>query len=435
MAISPAAASAQGGPPPSAFTRWLETAPRLVFVLYGGLMAFGAYFAMYAFRKPFTAADFGDVAGFVVDYKIALVIAQVFGYALSKLMGIKFVSELPARRRAVAIIILVSLAELALVGFGFVRPPYNIIFLFLNGLPLGMIWGLVFGFLEGRRTSEILGSILCASFIVSSGLVKSVGKWLLLQHYASEFTMPMLTGLIFAPVLCLCVLGLTQLPPPDAADIASRVERAPMNGAARKALFSTYAPGLVALVALYVMLTALRDFRDNFAAEIWTAVGLGDMAEIFSETELPIGLLVLVLMAGLAFFKSNRSAILANLLLIGSGLCVTAVSSLLFQQGMINPVIWMTLVGAGLYMAYTPFNGLIFDRLVAATGRIGTAGFLIYVADSSGYLGSVALLLFKNLSGLALPWVEFMTVAGLVTGGLGLLILAYAARYFYKRFS
>ena len=59
------------------------------------------------------------------------------------------------------------------------KAPYNIGLMFLNGLPLGMIWGLIFGFLEGRRTTEFLGSILCASFIVSSGVVKAVGAWLL----------------------------------------------------------------------------------------------------------------------------------------------------------------------------------------------------------------------------------------------------------------
>ena len=46
--------------------------------------------------------------------------------------------------------------------------------MFLNGLCLGMIWGLVFSYMEGRRSSEILGAVLCASFIVSSGAVKSV---------------------------------------------------------------------------------------------------------------------------------------------------------------------------------------------------------------------------------------------------------------------
>ena len=50
--------------------------------------------------------------------------------------------------------------------------------MFINGLPLGMVFGLVMAYLEGRRQTEMLAAVLCASFIVSSGFVKSVGKWL-----------------------------------------------------------------------------------------------------------------------------------------------------------------------------------------------------------------------------------------------------------------
>src|ERR1019366_1842640 len=70
---------------------WLSRAPAPVFALYGGSMAFGAYFAMYAFRKPFTVASYADAAPFLVNYKIALVIVQVFGYALSKIVGVKVI--------------------------------------------------------------------------------------------------------------------------------------------------------------------------------------------------------------------------------------------------------------------------------------------------------------------------------------------------------
>ena len=73
--------------------------------------------------------------------------------------------------------------------------------MFLNGLPLGMIWGLVFGFMEGRRTSEVLGAVLCASFIVSSGAVKSVGKLLLAHWHVSPFWMPAAVG---ARCFCRC---------------------------------------------------------------------------------------------------------------------------------------------------------------------------------------------------------------------------------------
>jgi len=135
----------------SGFSAWLDRHPG-VLAVFGGVMAFGVYFSMYAFRKPFTAAGFDDVGGIGIDYKVALVIAQVFGYALSKIIGIKFVSELPGRYRSIALVVLILIAEGALCAFAVVPAPYNIALMFLNGLPLGLIWGLVFGFLEGRRT-------------------------------------------------------------------------------------------------------------------------------------------------------------------------------------------------------------------------------------------------------------------------------------------
>ena len=41
------------------------------------------------------------------------------------------------------------------------------------------------------------------------------------------------------------------------------------------------------LVLSYVLLTALRDFRDNFAAEIWAAMGFGEASDVFTASELP----------------------------------------------------------------------------------------------------------------------------------------------------
>ncbi|MFN3229933.1 MAG: DUF5690 family protein [Asticcacaulis sp.] len=421
--------------PQGLITRWLAKAPMWVFTLYAGAMAFGAYFAMYAYRKPFSAASYGTVPGwdFVLDFKIALVIAQVFGYALSKIIGVKVISELPAHRRALAILVLIGVAELALLGFALTPAPWNVGFLFLNGLPLGLIWGLVFGFIEGRRVSEVVGAILCASFIVSSGVVKSVGKWVMLQGWASEVWMPVLTGLLFVPLLLLTVWGLAQLPPPSAADEAARVKRAPMDGKARAALFFRFAPGLLALIGVYVLLTAFRDFRDNFAAEIWTELGYGDAAEIFTWSEIPVAIVVLGALAFLARFKDNGRALLANMAFVAVGAAILGGATLAWQAGLINPVVWMILLGAGLYLAYTPFNGLLFDRLIAATGTVGTAGFLIYVADASGYVGAVALMLVKNFVDLNLDWVAFLSWAAYGTSAVGLVFTLLAGGYFAAR--
>ena len=110
-------------------------------MLWGATAAFCAYACMYAFRRGITAATFDGMVFWGINYKIWLITLQVFGYALSKLIGIKVVSEMKPAQRAIYLLSFVGFAELALLGFALVPAPYNIPFLFLNGLPLGMVYG------------------------------------------------------------------------------------------------------------------------------------------------------------------------------------------------------------------------------------------------------------------------------------------------------
>ena len=103
--------------------------------------AFGTYFCMYGFRKPYTAATYADAEFFGINYKILLIIAQTLGYVIAKWVGIKFVSEIKREQRVKAILFLIGFAELMLLMFGIVPRPWNIICLLLNGLPLrGDLW-------------------------------------------------------------------------------------------------------------------------------------------------------------------------------------------------------------------------------------------------------------------------------------------------------
>jgi hypothetical protein len=400
--------------------------PRPFFAAYAGLMAFGTYFAMYAFRKPFAVAQFSGLTAFGIDYKVALVIAQVIGYAAAKLIGVRVIAEWPPRRRILGIAGQVALAEIALVLFALIPAPWNVGCLLLDGLALGMVWGMVFGFVEGRRQSDVIGAMLCASFILASGTVKAAGAFLLFNHYANEWWMPALTGLMFAPLLVVCLAGLSVLPPPDPTDVAERVERVPMGRAARAAMLRRFGPSLAAMVAIYVMLTALRDFRDNFAAEVWTELGFGGQADVFALTEIPVSVIVLGLLAAVTLVRDNRAALQANLALVGAGLALAGLSSAAFSFHALGPIAWMITLGTGLYLAYTPFNGMLFDRMIAAGGEAGTCGFLIYVADAGGYLGSVALLLARTFVGFHIDWAQFLVRTSGVTALAGLALLAFA---------
>ena len=76
-----------------------------------------------------------------------------------------------------------------------------------------MVCGLVLAFLEGRRQTEALSAALCASFVVFSGAVKSVGRWLFVQVGLDEHRMRMVVGLVFVGPLLACVALLAHTPP------------------------------------------------------------------------------------------------------------------------------------------------------------------------------------------------------------------------------
>ncbi len=413
-------------------TAWLERASPGAFSAYAIVASFSAYFCMYAFRRPFAVGTYaGESLAFGLDPKTSYLVAQVLGYAAAKFLGIKVVSELRADQRAVALVATIGCAELALVLFGFAPPALAPFALALNGLSLGMVWGMVFGFLEGRRTSDLLGAALCASFIVASGFVKTIGKQLLDEGVAERW-MPAATGALFAPAMLLSIYLLSCIPPPSLADEHARTRRAPMTRADRVAFFRRFAPGLVPLIAAYVLLTALRDFRDSFARELWDALGFAGQPSVLTTTELPVAFGSLLAVAGISLVVGNRQALLAIQGLLFAGAALVLGAPLLHRAGMLGPVPWMITVGLGLYLGYVPFNCVLFDRLVAATGSVATAGFLIYVADAFGYLGSVSLLVWKSVGHPNVAWVPFLEGFGIMSSLVVTALYVVSAAYFAR---
>ena len=167
------------------------------------------------------------------NYKILLIISQLIGYTISKYLGIKIISELNHKSRTITLIGLMASAWIMLLLFALVPYPYNFPFMFLNGLPLGMIWGVVFSYIEGRRYTELLGAVMASSFILSSGVVKACGRFLIDNFHVNEMWMPFIVGFAFIPLLFLGIYMLHKLPPPDKKDIELRTERIPMNGKQR----------------------------------------------------------------------------------------------------------------------------------------------------------------------------------------------------------
>jgi len=418
----------------SRITRWLEQTNGVWFSIYAAGSAFCLYTCVYSFRKTFSVATFQGMEFWNVSYKSWLVIFQVIGYALSKFIGIKVISELKAASRSNGILLMVSIAVASWVLFAFISPPYNIIFLFTNGLSLGMVWGMVFGYLEGRRFTEVLGAGLSISFIFSAGLCKSVGGFIIRDWGVSELWMPFIASMLFTIPLLIFIFLLNQLPPPSLIDEQLRTRRQPMNKEERNKFIATFLPGIILFVLAYMLMTVFRDLRDNYSAEVWKSLGLGNSPEIFTATEIPVSIIVLVVMGSLIIIKNNQTALMINHLIIILGMILLGFSTYLFEHELIDAPFWMILIGLGLYLGYVPFNSIFFDRMIAAFQYAGTVGFIMYVADSFGYLGSVSVLFFKEFGFAKVSWLNFFISSGYFISISGTLLMTGSMIYFHQKY-
>lgn len=403
--------------------------------VFAAIITFLTYASVYAFRKPFTVGSFSKAPLiFGMDYKDALVISQVIGYMLSKFYGIKFIAELKRFGRGKLILLLVGISWFALLLFAIVPAPFNIIFLFINGFPLGLLWGIIFTYVEGRKATDFIGAALAVSFIFSSGFVKSVGKYLQVDFHVTDWWLPFLTGLVFVVPLLLFVYLLEKIPAPSAEDIESRIVRLPMSKAERKSFFSQFNYGLVMLVILYVFLTIFRDIRDNFAADIWRELGFGNQPSVFTATEIPITIIVLLLIGSMILIRNNRKALVVTHIIIVAGFLMAGISSFMFINHLLSPFLWMTFVGLGLYMGYIPFNCILFERLIATFKVGGNVGFLMYISDSFGYLGSVAVIISKTIFSNKLQWATVYSNGVMYLSVVGIAGTLLALQYFNKKY-
>ncbi len=418
---------------PSRLSRALADARPGVFSAFCIVAAFGTYFCMYAFRKPFTAGTFTGQTLWGIDAKTVLVASQLLGYTLSKFIGIKVVSEMPPARRAATILGLIAVAEAALLAFALAPLKLGFLCLFVNGLPLGMVFGLVLSFLEGRRLTEALTAGLCASFIVASGVVQSVGRTLIETYDVAETWMPFLTGLVFAVPLVISVSLLRHIPPPTPEDIAARTVRAPMNRAQRRDFFRRHAPGLVGLLLAYTLLTVMRTLRADFAVEIWAELGEGGEPAIFAKSETLIMLGVVLVNGAAIRLRDHRVAFLSTLGLVVGGFALVLVALAGQAQGWLSPFAFMVLSGFGMYVPYVAFHTTLFERLLAAMRDPANLGFLMYLADSAGYLGVVGVLVGKGQTSGELEFLPLYKTISLVVAVASIVITIWLTAHFRRR--
>lgn len=409
------------------------TSRQLGTALFSAITAFAAYTCIFAFRKAFNVAPYAGYTLLGLDYKVVLIVTQVLGYMSSKFYGIRFISEMKRAGRGRLILMLVSISWLSWLLFALIPPPYNAWCLFFNGFPLGMLWGVVFSYVEGRRSTDLISAALAVSFIFASGLAKSTAQWVMQAFSVGEYRMPFTVGAVFILPLILFVFLLEKIPPPDAADEVARMQRLPMSSEERRKLVFRFLPGIVTLIIIYILVTILREVRDSFMADMWSVSGEQYNAGTFTQTETIISLVILVMIAAMILLQNNYKAFMLTQYIMLLGFIISLTATICYLQAALTLYWWMVLVGLGLFMVYIPFNSILFDRFIATFRIPGNVGFLIYLADSFGYLGSVGVLLSKSIFHIQANWLEFYIHLVLIAGGTGIAGATICIIYFTRK--
>lgn len=390
------------------------------------LAAFGTYACMYGFRKPFTAGAFPAEYG-GATLKAWLITAQVLGYTISKLVGIRLIAEMTRARRLRVLLTLIAGAELAWLLLALAPPVLGPVFLLLNGLCLGLVFGLVLGFVEGRRMTELFVAGLCASFILADGFTKSVGAWLL-QRGLEEHWMPATAGALFALPLLLGAWMLSCIPAPSTRDVAERHERVPLTRAERLSLLRRHGLGLGGVFLAYLAITILRSVRADYAPELWRALEVEARPELFTRSELLVALAVAAVSASLALIRDHRRALAAALGFSAVALAIGLGAAAALRARHPHAFGWMVWLGFGLYTPYVLVHTSIFERWIAHTRERANVGFLMYVADTLGYAGYAAMMIAGGWLRSGSDFLGFFVALALSMLGLALLGLLLSTR-------
>ncbi|MBW9202316.1 hypothetical protein EVD33_05095 [Bacteroidales bacterium SW292] len=405
----------------------------ILLILWAGGAALLSYSLVYALRKPYTAASFEGLTFLGSDYKVAVTTIQILGYVIAKFFGIKIISELKKENRFRFFVGSAVLAEAALIGFGLLPAPWNVAAMFLNGLSLGCMWGVIFSFIEGRKVTDILASLLGVSMVFSSGLAKSFGLFAMNDLHIDQFWMPAVIGGIALPLLVFMGYLMKCLPPPTAEDIALRNERVTLDGKGRKALFRKYAPILSLLFVGNFMLLMLRDIKEDFLVNILDMSGQSSW--MFARVDTIVTLIILGIFALFTFCRSNIKALICLMCLVVTGCATMTYVSYHYDTLHLEPVAWLFVQSLSLYIAYLTFQTIFFDRFIACFRIKGNVGFFIAMIDFIGYLGTVTLLSTKEMLNIDIEWFALFNHIAFAVGAICTLLFSITTVLIYKKYA
>jgi hypothetical protein len=198
----------------------------------------------------------------------------------------------------------------------------------------------------------------------------------------------------------------------------------------RRAFFRRYAAGLCLITFMYVAVTILRSVRADFAPEVWSGLGYDGQPGVFTWSEMLVAAGVMIVSGSTVLIASHRRAFFTSLFIAVAGLGLVVASVAGLKLGWLGGFAFMVTSGLGLYLPYIAVHTTVFERMIALTRDRGTIGYLMYLADSAGYLGYIGLMVASTLFRPDERFLNQYLALCLVVATAGVVATAAAARWF-----
>ena len=233
-----------------------------------------------------------------------------------------------------------------------------------------------------------------------------------------------ITNLVGIPVILIGSYILSIIPHPSKEEILARNDITPMSSEERVKMFKGLKVSIIPLTLLYVILTIYRDLRDSFMVDIFHELLIDVQPSVFTSIELAITFCVGLILLVIAKIQSHRKALITHHILFLISALIIGITTFLLMNKQISAITCMFLTGFATYLAYVPFNSMLFERLISLYKYQGTVGFLIYFADSFGYLGSCILYIVSSLLMAKSIWLQTFLQTGMIYACISPILIA-----------
>jgi len=245
----------------------------------------------------------------------ALTLARILGSISGKLLGIYILPQIKKEKRMYWLMLFHILTTIPIIIFGTGHPIVQIVMIYISNVFAVLVWGPLLSYIEGRKYTDLIVIFLYLSFIVGTGVVKTIGASLLNAGVDINW-MPSICASVSLVICIISLYFLDLSPEPTPSEHEQRQIRNASKIGEQNDFLKKYLLGFLSVTFVYSMVTAYRNFRDFFSVKIWQELLTPDFnANIYVFTDIPIGVGSTLIYSFLLCIKDERKSFFIVLLI------------------------------------------------------------------------------------------------------------------------